>query len=227
MDSEHSAYTTAQSRHHRYMSCFKKQRYIEVFQCSGEDMNMVLTGGQSLLKHASFVAAQQQQNNALIAAGMSANQTRPVMPSPLYNIAPAMHAAQQHNAGLIDLINRQNQQAQLQRTLFAQGLPPRFSHPGNSLLGLPPPMMPQIIMHGGQHAFHPGNSVLPHLIEDPLFAQQRAAALMLMQQQQGNSILGKRPAPSPLDALFFVPPSKRFMPGGGGFPGAQPFLGRK
>lgn len=35
----------AQQRHHRYMVFGKKQRYIEVFQCSGEDMNLVLTGG--------------------------------------------------------------------------------------------------------------------------------------------------------------------------------------
>ncbi|XP_042203655.1 RNA-binding protein fusilli-like isoform X6 [Homarus americanus] len=45
MDSEHSAFMAAQQRHHRYMVFGKKQRYIEVFQCSGEDMNMVLTGG--------------------------------------------------------------------------------------------------------------------------------------------------------------------------------------
>ncbi|XP_071547540.1 uncharacterized protein fus isoform X3 [Panulirus ornatus] len=45
MDSEHSAFLAAQQRHHRYMVFGKKQRYIEVFQCSGEDMNMVLTGG--------------------------------------------------------------------------------------------------------------------------------------------------------------------------------------
>lgn len=45
MDSEQSAYITAQQKHNRYMIFGKKQRYIEVFQCSGEDMNLVLTGG--------------------------------------------------------------------------------------------------------------------------------------------------------------------------------------
>lgn len=45
MDSEQSAYAAAQNRHHRYMYFGKKQRYIEVFQCSGEDMSLVLTGG--------------------------------------------------------------------------------------------------------------------------------------------------------------------------------------
>lgn len=45
MDSEGSAFLAAQQKHHRYMFFGKKQRYIEVFQCSGEDMNLVLTGG--------------------------------------------------------------------------------------------------------------------------------------------------------------------------------------
>nr|CAD7406749.1 unnamed protein product [Timema poppensis] len=45
MESEQSAFMTAQNKHHRYMFFGKKQRYIEVFQCSGEDMNLVLTGG--------------------------------------------------------------------------------------------------------------------------------------------------------------------------------------
>ncbi|KAL6441482.1 hypothetical protein ACFW04_003578 [Cataglyphis niger] len=44
MDSEASAYACASQRHHRYMVFGKKQRYIEVFQCSGDDMNLVLTG---------------------------------------------------------------------------------------------------------------------------------------------------------------------------------------
>lgn len=45
MTSESSAFQAAQQKHHRYMIFGKKQRYIEVFQCSGEDMNLVLTGG--------------------------------------------------------------------------------------------------------------------------------------------------------------------------------------
>lgn len=45
MDSEQAACLTAHNRHHRYMVFGKKQRYIEVFQCSGDDMNLVLTGG--------------------------------------------------------------------------------------------------------------------------------------------------------------------------------------
>jgi len=42
MTHEQAAFSAAQNRHHRYMGYGKKQRYIEVFQCSGEDMNNVL-----------------------------------------------------------------------------------------------------------------------------------------------------------------------------------------
>ncbi|CAG9763831.1 unnamed protein product [Ceutorhynchus assimilis] len=45
MDSEQSAFVTAEQKHYRYMIFGKKQRYIEVFQCSGEDMNLALTEG--------------------------------------------------------------------------------------------------------------------------------------------------------------------------------------
>jgi len=45
MDSEPSATSAANNRHNRYMVIGKKQRYIEVLQCSGEDMSLVLTGG--------------------------------------------------------------------------------------------------------------------------------------------------------------------------------------
>nr|CAD7263611.1 unnamed protein product [Timema shepardi] len=45
MESKQSAFMTAQNKHHCYMFFGKKQRYIEVFQCSGEDINLVLTRG--------------------------------------------------------------------------------------------------------------------------------------------------------------------------------------
>lgn len=45
MDSEQAAQASAQQKHHKHMMFGKKQRYIEVFQCSGEDMNVVLNGG--------------------------------------------------------------------------------------------------------------------------------------------------------------------------------------
>jgi len=51
MDSEPSSFAAANNRHHRYMVFGKKQRYIEVFQCSGEDMSLVLTGGVAGMGH--------------------------------------------------------------------------------------------------------------------------------------------------------------------------------
>ncbi len=45
MDSEESARASAQLKHNKYMIFGKKYRYIEVFQCSGDDMNLVLNGG--------------------------------------------------------------------------------------------------------------------------------------------------------------------------------------
>lgn len=46
MESEAAAFASAQQKHNQYMRYGKKPRYIEVFQCSGEDMNLVLTGLQ-------------------------------------------------------------------------------------------------------------------------------------------------------------------------------------
>jgi len=63
MDSEPSSFAAANNRHHRYMVFGKKQRYIEVFQCSGEDMSLVLTGGVAGLGH-------QQAKTPLLSPGM-------------------------------------------------------------------------------------------------------------------------------------------------------------
>ncbi|XP_055853790.1 RNA-binding protein fusilli isoform X2 [Episyrphus balteatus] len=52
MDSEEAARQCAQRKHNQFMVFGKKYRYIEVFQCSGDDMNMVLSGGmQSPVNH--------------------------------------------------------------------------------------------------------------------------------------------------------------------------------
>ena len=44
MDSEAASAASSMERHNKYMQIGKKQRYIEVFQCSADDMNLVLTG---------------------------------------------------------------------------------------------------------------------------------------------------------------------------------------
>ncbi|KAL5286450.1 ESRP2 family protein [Megaselia abdita] len=45
MNSEEAARLCAQRRHNHFMVYGKKYRYIEVFQCCGDDMNLVLNGG--------------------------------------------------------------------------------------------------------------------------------------------------------------------------------------
>lgn len=89
MDSEQSAFMTAQQKHHRYMIFGKKQRYIEVFQCSGEDMNLVLTGGIPAPVSPAKAAP------ALLSPGM----LPPIAPLPPTNIPPPPppHTAAQTN----------------------------------------------------------------------------------------------------------------------------------
>lgn len=43
MDSEASAASAAANAHNKYMQIGKKQRYIEVFQCGPDDMNLMVT----------------------------------------------------------------------------------------------------------------------------------------------------------------------------------------
>ena len=45
MDSEQSAEAATLTKHRTFMINNTKRRYIEVLQCSGEDMNLVLTSG--------------------------------------------------------------------------------------------------------------------------------------------------------------------------------------
>ena len=45
MDSEQVSEVAAMSKHKKFMFISGKKRFIEVFQCSGEDMNLVLTNG--------------------------------------------------------------------------------------------------------------------------------------------------------------------------------------
>ncbi|OQR71710.1 hypothetical protein BIW11_10832 [Tropilaelaps mercedesae] len=63
MDCEQSAFICASQRHHRYLVINKKQRYIEVFQCSLEDMLLVPQGVQ--------VQQPSSPVNALTAAALS------------------------------------------------------------------------------------------------------------------------------------------------------------
>lgn len=71
MDSESAAQASAQQKHHKHMMFGKKQRYIEVFQCSGEDMNMVLNGGYHQYQSSPTITAKP------ISSGMLPQSSRP------------------------------------------------------------------------------------------------------------------------------------------------------
>ncbi|XP_049307189.1 RNA-binding protein fusilli isoform X1 [Bactrocera dorsalis] len=96
MDSEESARLCALRKHNQFMMFGKKYRYIEVFQCSGDDMNMVLNGGLqspiSATPHPHHSAAAKQ--SSLLSPGMLPQ------PSPSNAQAISSHThAQAHNHG--------------------------------------------------------------------------------------------------------------------------------
>merc|ERR1719153_1042715 len=94
MDGEGSAFGAANHRHHRYMVFGKKQRYIEVFQCSGEDMSLVLTGGAA--------ATGGQTKPPLLSPGMS--DQMPTQAQAVYQPAdPLIQCAPQQLPTLLNL----------------------------------------------------------------------------------------------------------------------------
>ena len=104
MRSERDAFLAAQQRHHQYMVFGKKQRYIEVFQCSGDDMNHLLTGSAPLSAAAASQAAAMaaavasQAKNAAAAPGLLPPGMFPAFPAglPPPGMDPSF-ASQMHN----------------------------------------------------------------------------------------------------------------------------------
>ena len=80
MSSEGAAYQSSQQRHHHNMAFGKKQRYIEVFQCSGEDMNHVLTGGATQSAAASAASSAVAVGHPAV-SGQTAGHPSPVKTS--------------------------------------------------------------------------------------------------------------------------------------------------
>lgn len=86
MDSEEAAHASAQQKHNKYMMFGKKPRYIEVFQCSGDDMNLVLNGGihspanptKSPLLSPGMLTQAQQTNQSLPSPGIPINVPPPI-----------------------------------------------------------------------------------------------------------------------------------------------------
>lgn len=63
MDSEASASQAATQCHYNKMHCGKKVRYVEVFQCSGDDMNAILNSGHLSPKTSSVINSSGIDNN--------------------------------------------------------------------------------------------------------------------------------------------------------------------
>lgn len=141
MRSERDAFLAAQQRHHQYMVFGKKQRYIEVFQCSGDDMNHLLTGSTPLSAAAANQAAalaaavaSQQAKNPNAASGLLPPGMFPAFPNlhaPTGGMDPAM-AAQLHNQ--LQFLAAPN--------LAALGFPPGFPPSAAAAANIRPPAMP-------------------------------------------------------------------------------------
>lgn len=86
MDGEDAARSSAQLKHNKYMVFGKKYRYIEVFQCSGDDMNLVLNGG--------LHSAQNATKPALLSPGMLPQTHQATSPPSHHNNHP--HLSQHH-----------------------------------------------------------------------------------------------------------------------------------
>ncbi|XP_036225030.1 RNA-binding protein fusilli isoform X2 [Bactrocera oleae] len=147
MDSEESARLCALRKHNQFMMFGKKYRYIEVFQCSGDDMNMVLNGGLqspiSATPHPHQSAASKQ--SSLLSPGT------PVLGPPFAPFQPfgsptaLLTSAHSHRP----LPNRHHQQPSPQPTFFS---PPFLYWPYPS-----PPVSPNA--YYGQPQTHSATSL--------------------------------------------------------------------
>ena len=144
MRSERDAFLAAQQRHHQYMVFGKKQRYIEVFQCSGDDMNHLLTGSTPLSAAAASQAA------ALAAAVASQQAKNPnaatgLLPPGMFPAFPNLHAPA---AGGMDPAMAAQLHSQLQflaaPNLAALGsvFPPGFPPSAAAAANIRPPALP-------------------------------------------------------------------------------------
>ena len=160
MRGERDAFLAAQQRHHQYMVFGKKQRYIEVFQCSGDDMNHLLTGSGPM----SAAAANHAASLAAAVASQAKNSNPGLLPPGMFpgfpgslsaaNIPPGMDptmAAQLHQ---LQFLTSQNPLATL-----GNPFPPGFPQPQ----GLRPPGLPP----GMANPFSPPGQIRPQFPGDP------------------------------------------------------------
>lgn len=120
MDSEASAFHAATHRHHQTMTFGKKQRYVEVFQCSGDDMNSILTGGQVSPKA-----------TPVLSAGIDSPPLGLVTPTLYYDLPPPnLPSLSVPNVFLLNQLamQQQQQQQQVQAHVQAQAQAQAHAH---------------------------------------------------------------------------------------------------
>lgn len=213
MDSEQAAHVCAQQKHHRYMMFGKKQRYIEVFQCSGDDMNMVLHGATFQPNPANM------PKSPLLSPGMLP-QTNPQTPQAAIslNVAPPLTlsipsaAAQPPSAALIaqqqaqaQFIAQQSLLARQQAVAAAQAQAVQQHH--------------QQQQQQQQSQFHHAHQAQQDQL---LLAQQLAAAGYYMPPPNIPPPGMLQTNPAAQFASHQIPPQFVFMPRAMGFQGSIP-----
>ncbi|XP_014616855.1 PREDICTED: RNA-binding protein fusilli isoform X1 [Polistes canadensis] len=176
MDSESSAHACATQRHHRFMVFGKKQRYIEVFQCSGEDMNLVLTSAPPSTKALLSPGTLSTQSPASLTHSGPATPVPMPVPTaqpPLWDIQALVQAQAQAQAAQVQAHAQAQAQAQAIRTqdfwlmALASNASPTSTTPASptssatrgTILPTPPPPPPPSFVTSA--IFSPTTAMLP------------------------------------------------------------------
>ena len=190
MSSEAAAYQAAQQRHHQNMTFGKKQRYIEVFQCSGEDMNHVLTPSLSSANSVS-IASPVKTTAATSTPATPAGQTPGVaavnglLPPGMFNTVPPASSQNTFGPGLDP--NSILAAAQMQSPLLYL---PAQRPPTADVMGL----------------FYPGGApqITPAPIRQPLMTAPQTYNPLAMVQVQQQQLLQQQLLQSQLAAQRFL-----------------------
>lgn len=225
MDSEEAAYQSAQQKHHKHMVFGNKNRYIEVFQCSGDDMNMVLNGGlptpsnptKSPLLSPGMLPQGQQATQSLPSPGLSITVPPPLalpIPSPQTNAALL---AQQQAQFIVhhNLLARQQAAANaaaasVNHSVAQAGDQSQYFLSNLALLSSPTPAVTATSMHSTQsHLFTQSQA---HATSNAVAAA--AAAASVAPPHQSPYLFMQRPSSHPTNAHHLTPQLSQLIPMG-------------
>ncbi|KAF2357493.1 RNA recognition motif domain [Trinorchestia longiramus] len=192
MTSEHAAYSCALNRHNRFMAG-KKHRYVEVFSCSGDDMNYVLQGGSPTTQTVTSVGPAAANRSIIPAAGggmfvwgnAATSGGAPPPPLILPSHAPPTHMQPPSLASIPPPSPNSSylQPAAGIRPPFSPGLPAGVPH---TLLPPPTNGMPMFSpLHS--HSMKPSSAQV--LLPSPLSTPQRPPSLDVSVSQASHSVL--------------------------------------